>query len=73
LKIAEACDSIESDILFKNKGLIKKEEVPYLMRLLLQYPNEQEVSVDIIPKLETDETSPYIEREMFEPYMLGVM
>ena len=34
-KIAEACDSIESDLVTKTKGMIKKVEVPYLMRLLL--------------------------------------
>ena len=51
-------------------GTIDKKEVSYIMRYLLQFPSEIQITDYIIDILEGDEPSDYIKFEKFEPYML---
>ena len=52
---------------------VDKKEIPYIMRFLLQYPSEAQVSNIILVQLEEEEPSDFIRYQKFEPYMLNIM
>ena len=65
-QIKKAFQIIDAD----GKGYIDKREVSYLMRYLLQFPSEIQVTNHIIYKLEDDEPSKYVKQEKLESYLV---
>ena len=57
----------------QNNDYVDKKEIPYIMRFLLQYPSEAQVSNIILVQLEEEEPSDFIRYAKFEPYMLNIM
>ena len=65
-QIKKAFSIIDND----GRGYLDKREVSYLMRYLLQFPSEIQVTNYIIVKLEDDEPSKYVKYEKLEPYLV---
>ena len=57
----------------EDKGYIDRKEIPYVMRYLLKYPSEVQVTEVILDQLEGDTPTDYITYEKFEPFMINVM
>jgi Ca2+-binding EF-hand superfamily protein len=59
-------------------GLIKKAEVPYLVRYFLQFPSDNQVVEEIIPEIEkieadVDKSSDMVQIEAFEKQLLIIL
>ena len=66
-QIKKAFAIIDAD----GKGYLDKREVSYLMRYLLQFPSEIQVTNYIIVKLEDDEPSKYVKYDKLEPFLVN--
>ncbi|CEO97256.1 EF-hand domain-containing protein [Plasmodiophora brassicae] len=67
--IKDAFDLFDRD----GKGIIVKEEVGTIMRYMGAYPTEEELVMQILPRIREDEDSHFIKYDRFETMMVDVI